>query len=113
MMAKDDQGHEKYRILVERIRDGRGVTSREQRAQAFRNAGLPAALQTLIDKVATTSTRVTDADVAAAKASGATEDQIFELVISAAVGQSFRMYETGLAALAEATTEGKAPRNAS
>ena len=34
---------------------------------------------------------------------GFTEDQLFELVICAAVGQSTRQYEAGLAALAEAT----------
>ena len=34
---------------------------------------------------------------------GFTDDQLFELVICAAVGQSTRQYEAGLAALAEAT----------
>ena len=46
--------------------------------------------------------------MAAAKASGCTEDQIFELVVCAAVGQSTRLYEAGLAALAEATGQGEA-----
>jgi alkylhydroperoxidase family enzyme len=62
-------------------------------------------LHALIDKVATRPTQVTDADFAAAKASGFSEDQLFELVISAAVGQSARLYEAGLAALAEAKGE--------
>jgi hypothetical protein len=43
-------------------------------------------------------------------ASGCTEDQVFELVICAAVGQSARLYEAGLAALAEATVEGRPDR---
>jgi hypothetical protein len=43
-----------------------------------------------------------------AKASGFSEDQLFELVICAAVGQSARLYEAGLAALAEATASGQA-----
>jgi alkylhydroperoxidase family enzyme len=60
-------------------------------------------LHTLIGKVATSPAQVTDADFAAAKAAGFSEDQLFELVISAAVGQSARQYEAGLAALAEAT----------
>src|SRR6266576_3724436 len=63
---------------------------------------IPPALHTLIGKVATSPARVTDADFAAAKAAGFSEDQLFELVISAAVGQSTRLYEAGLAALAEA-----------
>ena len=113
MVSKDNKEQVKYQALVERVLNGRGTTSREQRVQAFRNAELPAALQTLVGKVATSPTRVTDADFTAAKASGASEDQIFELVISAALGQFIRIYERGLAALAEATTEGKAPDSAS
>jgi hypothetical protein len=65
-------------------------------------------LDALIGKVATRPAQVTDADVAAARASGFTEDQLFELVICAAVGQSSRLYEAGLAALAEAAVSGEA-----
>jgi alkylhydroperoxidase/carboxymuconolactone decarboxylase family protein YurZ len=61
-------------------------------------------LDALIGKVATRPTQVTDADFAAAMAAGCSEDEIFELVICAAVGQSARLYDTGLAALAEAVT---------
>jgi alkylhydroperoxidase family enzyme len=57
----------------------------------------------LLDKVATDSAQVTDADFAAASAAGFSDDQLFELVICAAVGESTRQYEAGLAALAEAT----------
>jgi hypothetical protein len=46
--------------------------------------------------------QVTDADFAAARAAGFTEDELFELVICAAVGQSGRLYDAGLAALADA-----------
>jgi hypothetical protein len=45
-----------------------------------------------------------DADFAAARAAGFTEDELFELVICAAVGQSARLYDAGLAALADAIT---------
>lgn len=51
---------------------------------------------------------MTDADLAAAKASGFSEDELFELVVCAAVGQSSRLYTAGLAALAAATGEGEA-----
>jgi alkylhydroperoxidase family enzyme len=47
-------------------------------------------------------TQVTDADFAAARAAGFSEDELFELVICAAVGQSARLYDAGLAALADA-----------
>jgi len=56
----------------------------------------------LIGKVATRPARVTDADFAAARAAGVGEDELFELVICAAVGQSARLYDAGLAALAGA-----------
>jgi hypothetical protein len=88
--------------------NGEGKASPELRARAFSNAGVPPPLQALIDKVSTRPTQVSDADFAAAKVSGFSEDQLFELVISAAVGQSARLYEAGLAALAEATVNGKA-----
>ena len=68
----------------------------------FNNADLPEPLHTLVDKVATSPTKVTDADLAAPLAAGLSEDEIFELVICAAVGQSARQYEAGLAALADA-----------
>jgi alkylhydroperoxidase family enzyme len=56
----------------------------------------------LLGKVARTPTQVTDADFAAARAAGFSEDELFELVICAAVGQAARLYDAGLAALAVA-----------
>ena len=46
---------------------------------------------------------VTDEDVAAVQASGLSEDQIFEIVVCAAIGQASRQYTNALAALASAT----------
>jgi hypothetical protein len=102
-----DKKQAAHRALVDRVLNGAGRTSAEQRARAFRNAGLAPPLHALIDKVATRPTQVTEADFAAAMASGCSEDQIFELVICAAVGQSARLYEVGLAALADATSTGR------
>jgi alkylhydroperoxidase family enzyme len=96
------------RALVDRIRHGPGRTSPDQRSAAFANTGDDPAVRPLIDKVATRPTQVTDADFDAARAAGFSEDQIFELVVAAAVGQSTRMYEAGLAALAEAYGDGTA-----
>jgi hypothetical protein len=94
--------------LVDRVLHGEGRSSAQQRAQAFSNADVPPPLRALIDKVATRPVRLTEADFADAKAAGFTEDQLFELVIAAAVGQSARLYQAGLAALAEATGPGSA-----
>ena len=107
-MPDEDKKRTAHQALVDRVLNGEGRASPEQRACAFSNAGSSPTLQTLISKVAATPAQVTDADFAAAKASGCTEDQLFELVICAAVGQSTRLYEAGLAALAEAADDGEA-----
>jgi alkylhydroperoxidase family enzyme len=102
-VPNEDKKRAAHRALVDRVLHGEGRASPEQRAQAFNNADLPPSLHALIGEVATRPAQVTEADFAAAKAAGFSEDQLFELVISAAVGQSARLYEAGLAALAEAT----------
>jgi hypothetical protein len=89
--------------LVARILEGEGYASPTQRRAAFNNAGLAEPLATLIDKVAKWSHQVTDEDIAAAKASGLSEDQIFELVVSAATGQAARQYDIALTALMAAS----------
>ena len=100
------------KALVTRILEGDGIASRAQRRAAFSNAGLPEPLSTLIDKVAKRAYTVTDEDIATAKASGLSEDQIFELAVCAAIGQATRQYDTAFAALDAATERnGHAPRN--
>ena len=55
--------------------------------------------------------KVTDEDVAAVKAAGVPEDQIFELAVCASLGQSTRQLDAALAALdaAEVSTKKAAP----
>jgi alkylhydroperoxidase family enzyme len=93
------------RAVVTRVLEGDGRASRAQRRAAFDNA-LPAEpLHTLISKVAERPTQITDEDLAAVKASGLSEDQIFELVVCAAIGQATRQYEAALVALAAVTAD--------
>jgi hypothetical protein len=96
--------------VVARILEGDGQASHEQRRAAFDNAGLEGPLRTLIDKVAKHAYQVTDEDIAAARTSGLSEDQIFEIVVCAAIGQATRQYDTALAAL-EAATKGATGRS--
>jgi hypothetical protein len=93
---------------MDRVLTGEGRASAQQRARAFSNSDVPPPMDALIGKVATRPAQVADADFDAAKAAGFSEDQIFELVIAAAVGQSARQYEAALAALAEAIANGEA-----
>jgi hypothetical protein len=81
---------------------GPGEAAAGDRARAFANDGLPAPLDGLVGKVVARPVQVTDADFAAAKAAGISEDALFEVVVCAAVGHSSRLYAAGLAALAEA-----------
>jgi alkylhydroperoxidase family enzyme len=99
-MANITNEHE---ALVRRILEGEGRAPHAQRRAAFDNSGLTGPLRTLIEKLAKRAYTVTDEDIAAARSSGLTEDQIFELAVCAAVGQATRQYETALAALGAAT----------
>jgi hypothetical protein len=94
------------KALVSRILDGDGDASPSERQAAFNNSDLAEPLGTLVDKVARHAYMVTDADIAAAKGSVPTEDQVFEIVVCAAIGQATRQYETALAALEAATRKG-------
>ena len=95
------------KALVARILNGRGDASPNLRRAAFDNAGLPEPLSTVVEKVAKHAYKVTDDDIAAIRMAGFTDDQIFELVVCAAIGQATRQYEAALAAV-EAATGGTA-----
>ena len=89
--------------LIARILEGDGMASPAQRRAAFDHSAIGEPLNTLIDKVVKQAYRVTDGDIAVAKASGLSEDQIFEIVVCAAIGQAARQHDTALAALEAAT----------
>ena len=91
------------KAVVARILEGDGKASPANRRAAFNNTGLGEPLSTLIDKVVRHAYRVTDEDTAGAQASGLSEDQIFEIVVCAAIGQATRQYDGALAALEAAT----------
>ena len=91
------------KALVTRILEGDGTASRAQRRTAFDHTGFAEPLNTLIDKVTKQAYRVTDEDIVAAKAAGLSEDQIFEIVVCAAIGQAARQHDAAFAALEVAT----------
>ena len=96
----DVTGHRK--AVVARVLEGSGKASAAQRRAAFDNHEVAEPARALIDKVARHAYKVTDDDVAAAKQS-LSEDEIFELVVCAAIGQATRQLDAALAALDEAT----------
>jgi hypothetical protein len=91
------------KALVRRILEGAGKASISERRAAFNNSGRAEPVDALVDKVARHAYRVTDEDITAAKVSGLSEDQVFEIVVCAAIGQATRQYDTALAALEAAT----------
>jgi hypothetical protein len=112
-MVIEDKKGTAHRAVVIRVLEGDGRASRAARRAAFENAGLSEPLRTLIDKVARQPAQVSDEDIAAVLASGESEDQIFELVVCAAIGAAMRQYEAALHALEEAMIGKKRSEHAS
>jgi alkylhydroperoxidase family enzyme len=60
---------------------------------------VPQALTTFVDRIAQHAYRVTDDDVVAVRQAGYSEQAIFEITTSAALGAGLARLERGLAAL--------------
>jgi alkylhydroperoxidase/carboxymuconolactone decarboxylase family protein YurZ len=98
-MPAEDNKRILHKAMVTRVLEGDGKASQAQRRAAFDNSRLSEPLSTLVNKVATYAYKVTDEDIVATRASGLSEDEIFEIIICAAIGQATRQYETALLAL--------------
>lgn len=85
--------------LVGTVLSTPGATSSELRRAVLERGTVPPPLASYVDKVATRADTVTDADVAALAQAGYSEDAIFEITVSAAVGAALSRLERGLAAL--------------
>lgn len=92
--------------VVDRVLNGTGATSTDARRAAFDNTGGNAAMRELIDTVSRNAWKVTDAQVKAVQTAGASDDEIFELVVSAALGQSTRQLDAALRSLDEVLPPG-------
>ena len=95
------------KALVTRILEGAGKASSSDRRAAFNLSGLAGSPTVLVGKVARNAASVSDEDIAATRTSGLNEDQVFEIVVCAAIGQANRQYDAALAALEAATATGK------
>lgn len=91
---------EKAARLRQRVLHGPGTLDAKARSAAANGAGLPVELGDYVAKVHRKATDVTDADIAALK-TGLSEDQIFELTVSAATGAGFARLDAVLAHLDE------------
>ena len=86
---------------LDRVLNGPGETDPALRNAAAEDAGLPAELQSLVDKIHRHAYKVTDEDIARLQAKYG-DDRMFEIVVSAALGASRHRLLAGLRALEEA-----------
>ena len=91
-----------YTTLTEAVFDGPGESGPEWRRAATKNERGPEDLRALVDKIHRHAYKVTDEDVLALKAKHS-EDVLFEVIVSAAVGAAEQRLLAGLRALEEAT----------
>lgn len=100
--------HDRHRGLrdevLSRVLDGPGEVDAALRHAAAEGRGLPADLQRLVDKIEQHAYMVTDADIMALQATYS-DDALFELIVSAALGASRRRLAAGLAALEQASRQ--------
>lgn len=89
------------RALIARITRGPGVTPPEAR-QAAADGRFEGELAAYLEKVRSAPTSVTDDEVAALRAAGHTDDELFELTVATALGAARERLETGLSAIAAA-----------
>ena len=102
----------RYAAFTARVVDGvltkPGQTPGELRRAVFARAArlggsgpedVPPALAVYVDKVARHAYRVTDEDLATLQRAGHSDDALFEVTVSAALGAALGRLERGLAAL--------------
>ena len=87
------------RALLRRVLEGEGKASLSDRRAALDNRGLAEPMSQLVDKVARSAPGITDEEINQVRQTGFSEDQIFEIVVCAAIGQACRQYEVAKAAL--------------
>jgi hypothetical protein len=91
--------------VLDQVLTGPGESDSALRKAAAANSALPADLQSLVAKVHAHAYKVTDSDVAQLQRTHS-EDELFEIIVSAALGASQKRLLAGLDALAK--TEAKA-----
>jgi alkylhydroperoxidase family enzyme len=87
--------------VLERVLESAGEIDPAIRKAAAEGRGVPADLQALVDKIHRHAYRVTDDDIARLQPRY-DDDQMFEIVVSAALGASRNRLLAGLDALGEA-----------
>ena len=95
----------RHRVIARAVQ-GRGLSTPAARRAAFDGEAVDPRVAALLEKVRVQAWEITDQDVRAALDSGAGEDEIFELVVCAALGQAQRQLDAACHALDRAEASG-------
>ena len=107
-MGNDPDPHRDGRERLEAsVFEGPGHTDPALRRAAASGQGLPPALQPYVDTVRRHAYRVQDADVEALRGAGYSEDQLYEITVSAALGAAGERLRAALRALEDADAAGQ------
>lgn len=87
--------------VLQLVLDGPGECDPALRHAAADGRGVPQALAPLVEKIHAHAYKVTDDDIARLQADYS-DDQLFEIVVSAALGASQHLLDVGLEALGDA-----------
>lgn len=100
-MAEDalDRHRDKLEALRAAILDGLGTVPPEVRAAAAAGEGIPDQYGSFVETIHRHAYRVTDEMVAGLGEAGASDDEVFEVSVSAAYGAARTRLDAGLAAL--------------
>ena len=100
MKTDDPHATLRDRVLAT-VLEGAGEIDPATRQAAAAGVGVPADLQALVEKIHRHAYKVTDEDIARLQPTYG-DDQLFEIIVSAAVGASRARLAAGLQALNEA-----------
>lgn len=84
--------------IIENVLDSDADSPASQRRAAFEGKGVPPDVQALIDKIEAHAYKVTDDDLRRLQ-ERYSDDELFELIVAAALGASERRLAAGLEAL--------------
>jgi AhpD family alkylhydroperoxidase len=90
-----ERGGDDVANLWRAVLEAPATTGRALRQAAAAGKDVPTPWQSYVTLVREESHRITDADVAALKAAGCGEDEIFEVTVAAATGAALAVYERG------------------
>jgi len=100
-VSVEDPHAELRDAALRRVLEGKGESDAALRQAAADDAGVPAELRALVEKIHRHAYKVTDEEIAQLQAKYG-DDAMFELIVSAALGASRNRLAAGLRALEEA-----------